>query len=60
LQNNISRDKARLLYHDLDILAGAWDEAAAAEFKENSACFEQVDHRLLKILLRVFNSFNGI
>jgi hypothetical protein len=43
-----AKDKNLQLYHDLDKLAGGWDESAAREFLKNTACFEQVDEDLFK------------
>ena len=44
----VAKEKNLTLYHDLDELAGGWDESTAQEFLKNIACFEQVDEDLFK------------
>jgi len=36
----------RPTYHDLDFLAGTWDENDAKEFKKNTSYFEKIDKDL--------------
>lgn len=36
----------RPIYHDLDALAGTWDENDAREFKANTSHFETIDKDL--------------
>ena len=40
--------KDRELYHDLDALAGGWNESEADAFRKNTAFFEQVDEDIFR------------
>ncbi len=37
---------ARKTYHDLDYLAGTWDEQDAKSFEESTRYFEEIDENL--------------
>jgi len=39
-------ESRRLVFHDLDELAGTWSEKEAAAFEESLAAFEQIDEEL--------------
>ena len=50
LRESLGLEKKRrsVTYSDLDHLAGTWSEEEEAEFKRNTAVFEQVDEDLWK------------
>jgi hypothetical protein len=41
-----SREIKRLVYHDLDKLAGTWSAKEAKEFEKNTQYFEKIDEDL--------------
>jgi hypothetical protein len=42
----IGKKKRSVAYHDLDHLAGTWDRNDLAEFKRNTAGFDEIDEQL--------------
>ncbi|MGK2945020.1 MAG: FitA-like ribbon-helix-helix domain-containing protein [Desulfuromonadales bacterium] len=44
----LEKRKRSQIYSDLDHLAGTWSREEEAEFKRNTAVFEQVDEELWK------------
>ena len=44
----INKKKRRILYDDLDHLAGTWSTQDAAEFEQATAVFEAVDMTMWK------------
>jgi plasmid stability protein len=44
----VEKKKHTAVYHDLDHLAGTWDEKDLAEFRKNVEDFEKIDEKMWK------------
>lgn len=48
IERGLGFSSQKIVYHDLDHLAGSWSLAEEEEFKENTQAFEQIDKDLWK------------
>lgn len=42
----VSQETKKTVYHELDYLAGTWDDEDKKEFEENTKSFEKIDSEL--------------
>ena len=46
IERGLGFTREKVVYHDLDHLAGTWSSTEAKSFEENTASFEKIDREL--------------